>query len=274
MTCDEFEARLNAILDRRRDPRADHALAAHQAECLACREMAEAYEALLNGLSESRRLASARLPGQMPSPPRETRPWFRSPTTWWGAVAAAIALMAAAPYLREGHKSNRLAENGPLGASPAGATRIADATDKQDASATNHVASAMANTSDSSESAGSIRRLAEGSYLALARETSDSLSSALAVFPVSVRGEPRGAVGEPVDPAEPGDPAAGNRQAPSSLPSSREVVSSAAISKSKGGDSNWMERLAEGLEPLARPTAGAIDSFMRVFPREAGERHL
>lgn len=52
MRCHEFELRLNAVLDDRRDPAADALLAAHAAQCADCRQVLAAQRALFAGLAE------------------------------------------------------------------------------------------------------------------------------------------------------------------------------------------------------------------------------
>ncbi|MEX0711991.1 MAG: hypothetical protein WD278_06555, partial [Pirellulales bacterium] len=53
MQCDEFEPRLNEILDARRRPQSDPALAEHQAHCPDCRRLAASYQAMLAGVAQA-----------------------------------------------------------------------------------------------------------------------------------------------------------------------------------------------------------------------------
>lgn len=89
MRCDQFEIRLNDVLDRRDDPRRDAPLIAHAADCRECRNMAAAYEVLTDGvaeLSDSVELAPVELPrGRGPA--------------WIAVVAPLLATAAAALFL-------------------------------------------------------------------------------------------------------------------------------------------------------------------------------
>ena len=49
MQCDEFEDRLNAVLDERRRPEWDTELSLHCENCAGCRQLAAAYDRLLDG---------------------------------------------------------------------------------------------------------------------------------------------------------------------------------------------------------------------------------
>jgi hypothetical protein len=50
MRCDEFEVRLNEVLDQRREPGSDVGLAQHMRQCGECRSLANSYQAVLQGL--------------------------------------------------------------------------------------------------------------------------------------------------------------------------------------------------------------------------------
>jgi len=53
MRCDEFEIRLNEVLDQRRLPEADVGLADHARQCEKCRALAASFQAILEGLERS-----------------------------------------------------------------------------------------------------------------------------------------------------------------------------------------------------------------------------
>ena len=95
MRCDQFEDRLNNILDRREDPSGDGELTAHAAVCGACRKLAKSYAALTSGaalLRERAELVVDLTPGNVAGPS------FRR-TTWLAPLlvtAAAVAFV----YLR------------------------------------------------------------------------------------------------------------------------------------------------------------------------------
>ncbi len=62
MQCDEFEARLNTVLDERERPEWDADLCLHRETCRACRQLAAAYEILLDGFYE---LSTPEVPSDM-----------------------------------------------------------------------------------------------------------------------------------------------------------------------------------------------------------------
>lgn len=101
MRCEEFESRLNEILDRRRHPRSDAELWLHANSCSECGELLAGYQTLLSGL---RRRAAAAAPADMPTRvqlqlahPRRRGAWRdRAPLA---LVAAALVLAAALPGL-------------------------------------------------------------------------------------------------------------------------------------------------------------------------------
>lgn len=88
MRCDQFENRLNDVLDRRDDPRRDAPLIAHAATCRECRNLAAAYEVLTDGASELRNSMSI-TPVKLPN--ERSTPWL--------ALAPLLATAAAAMFL-------------------------------------------------------------------------------------------------------------------------------------------------------------------------------
>jgi hypothetical protein len=94
MRCEEFEERLNAVLDERRRPEWDPELRSHSERCPACRHVAALYDVLLDGFYA---LAAPEAPADMSLRVlAESRP---SPARWRRVVAAGGALAAAAAVL-------------------------------------------------------------------------------------------------------------------------------------------------------------------------------
>lgn len=89
MRCDQFEDRLNDVLDRRDDPRRDASLTAHAAECRQCRNLASAYAMLTDGAAE---LSRASLPSKL-------EPLHDRRLVWSVAVAPLLATAAAALFM-------------------------------------------------------------------------------------------------------------------------------------------------------------------------------
>jgi hypothetical protein len=97
--CEEFETRLNDLIDERVEPSADATLAAHAAECAACATLLREYAALLNGVTMLPRPAvpaglSLRVVADWRAVPR--REAFRPRVRVLLAMAAAL-LVAAIP---------------------------------------------------------------------------------------------------------------------------------------------------------------------------------
>ena len=102
MRCDEFEIRLNELLDRRERPELDAPLCAHARECDACGETLFAHELLFEGLVGQSRpqppadlservLASWRMDSRAVAPDRKGLPSFKRWTSAIGAVSVAAA---------------------------------------------------------------------------------------------------------------------------------------------------------------------------------------
>jgi len=108
MRCDDFEARLNDLIDRGLSWESDDALATHAAACGECREVREAYRMLLEGtaalerplLSESmgpRVLAAWKQEPELTRVPVAESAWQLSryvPTASWLAALAAGVMLA------------------------------------------------------------------------------------------------------------------------------------------------------------------------------------
>jgi hypothetical protein len=105
MRCDDFEARLNDLIDRGLSWEADDELTVHAAACSECREVRDAYRMLLEGtaalerplLSESmgpRVLLALKQTPELQLPPAIAATWTRYVPTasWLAALAAGIVL--------------------------------------------------------------------------------------------------------------------------------------------------------------------------------------
>lgn len=98
MRCDEFEARLNDLLDRRRDLGGDAALTNHADGCPQCRRLWQSYENLFSELAWLERPAPADdLPERVvvalrDSPRTQNRYWLSAVWAAAAAVAVAVAL--------------------------------------------------------------------------------------------------------------------------------------------------------------------------------------
>jgi hypothetical protein len=86
MRCEQFETRLNDVLDLRGDPRRDRPLAAHAAVCGDCRRLLGSYEAMLGGLAEIESFAEASS--------LDSTPAFSFGSRSVLAAAAAVVLLA------------------------------------------------------------------------------------------------------------------------------------------------------------------------------------
>ncbi len=102
MQCEEFEHRLNAILDERRRPEWDAEIRLHCEACADCRQIAHAYDDLMDGFYA---LAGPEAPSDMAlrvMADMHPRPelWGRSTVAATGAlVTAAVVLIAVGPLL-------------------------------------------------------------------------------------------------------------------------------------------------------------------------------
>jgi hypothetical protein len=104
MQCEEFEDRLNAVLDERRRPAWDDELRLHCETCTACRQTAAAYDAMLDGFYA---LAAPDAPDDMAlrvvAEMRADRPQARRWAAAVGALAtAAVVLVVVGPLVRRG----------------------------------------------------------------------------------------------------------------------------------------------------------------------------
>lgn len=105
MQCEEFEDRLNAVLDERRRPEWDAELRLHCETCRECREVAASYGALLDGFYT---LCAGELPADLADRVLTDRAvlanrawdhWYPQPATARRVAIAAAALATAAGLL-------------------------------------------------------------------------------------------------------------------------------------------------------------------------------
>ena len=249
MRCGEFEARLQEVLDRRGDPRADEVLSAHAAECAACRALEHALSRALVRLASLRppacrdNLATRILAevyateeGAAPSSVAVVELPIRSDVgaprdrsaMWWAAVAAAVVL-AAYPLWRW--------------ASPAGDSQV---TAKNDAppqaiqtvigpQVVDRVVPPEPSRDQPLPTFSELAEESKDSYRKLAVETKRSLDDTLAL---------------------------------ASLWSDHSPVSVVAADS----QSNWLSEVADGVAPLAETTLGAVNALRGVMPVEGDSK--
>lgn len=226
MQCAEFESRLNDLLDQRRWLDADRHLADHVRRCNECRNLAAAYEAVVVGLEQSR------VP--QPDPALTVRIMtdfaadFR-PLPVRGRASRVLINPSRLGMIAALAATVLLAVALRWALAPAAANRAqgdrATAANEQRRGAGEQQGEAPVNVPDS-------ERIAKGAdiYRGLAAETSQSFSVAMQLFP-GVGGDPKeGAERTANDPA-----------------------------------SDWMHGLSDGLKPVTRPTAGAVNSFLQLL---------
>jgi len=92
MRCEQFEHRLNEVLDQRRDPVQDRALCWHAQTCLSCRELLDTHQRILSAFRLQKAGVGSRLTPQ--SSPSDRRFGNRSV-----ALAALLATACAVPLL-------------------------------------------------------------------------------------------------------------------------------------------------------------------------------
>jgi hypothetical protein len=103
MQCEEFEDRLNAVLDERRRPEWDVELRLHAETCPECRELATAYDAMLDGFyalvtPEPPADLATRVWADIPGRPSVAR---RASTAATALAMAAGLLIVAVPMMRD-----------------------------------------------------------------------------------------------------------------------------------------------------------------------------
>lgn len=97
MRCNEFETRLNHLLDRRRDPRHDRIVANHADDCGDCRRLMDAYLGICEGLSGLASPVPADDLGErvLCELARQPAPSSRRWLAPWAAIAAALLVFVA-----------------------------------------------------------------------------------------------------------------------------------------------------------------------------------
>jgi hypothetical protein len=258
MRCAEFEPCLNEVLDQRLWLDANPALAEHVQTCSECRKLAAAYEAVVVGLGETR----------LPQPSADLTSRVLADVTAGGAspsrtdVAGGSFGLTGLRQMPAASVERRRAGRAPSRswmavAAMAAAVLIAvvmrfGAVDpaKPPEQRQNVLAagqkpqdSALAETSDPADLSPAAHRVAANEspsdrldpYRGLAAETSDSFAMALQLFP---------GVGA----------------------STKESSDATAAQPGAG----WVHGVADGLKPVTRPTAGAVNSFLELLA--TGER--
>ncbi|HUY90742.1 MAG TPA: hypothetical protein VMV10_18555 [Pirellulales bacterium] len=257
MQCAEFESRLNDLLDERLRLDADFLLSEHARCCRECRNLAAAYEAVVVGLEQSRPpepgvdLAARVLTDMavasgscLPRPAALTEGHSKRvlpgrQRLFDGRIlhrrVSMLAALAAAMLLAV---ALRWAV-GPIAMEPAGRNHDGLAPQKQPGEplVVQHAMAPDTVARLSGRQPPILEEQATGSdsFRGLAAETSQSFAVAMQLFP-GVGAAPQDA-GE----ASANDPA-----------------------------SDWVHGLSDGLKPVTRPTAGALNSFLQLLA--AGEK--
>lgn len=102
MQCDEFEQRLQLVLDQRREPREDDLLTAHARQCAECERVLRVQSRLFAALPLVRipNLSSDFAPGVLQQFNYERRRAFRIRLAAWSLAAAAVLVLCFLPWLR------------------------------------------------------------------------------------------------------------------------------------------------------------------------------
>lgn len=227
MRCENFEARLNDVLDERRSLSSAPELDEHLRQCSACRELARAYEGMLTGLSyEQLPPAPVWLTDRIVNNAAEKTPDVKTPVGRPNvlrfpdrllAFALAASVLIAAGVLWKSHSRERQLTN-----------KMAPRTDVT-------IAHAAPNQASKKQPR------------------------------VEVPGTPRAAPA--ID-----DVAANGTE--NKAPNNREA--GAAMGLLPGTDwsprtdwapagAEWAQEVADGLEPVTRPTVGAISGFLNLW---------
>jgi hypothetical protein len=101
MRCSQLEQRLNDVLDRRENPLADDAIAAHVADCGRCRRVTAAYVALADGAAElagqTRIAAAGRTSLQTAATPRHRTVLRTAAGAAWAVAAGLLVYLSLGP---------------------------------------------------------------------------------------------------------------------------------------------------------------------------------
>lgn len=263
MQCAEFESRLNDLLDERLRLDADFLLAEHARGCRECRNLAAAYEAVVSGLEQSRpgepradltarvladvAIASGDLssspsaPGDddsRPSLPQRRRRfdgrYLHRRVSTFAALAAAVLLAVVLRWAVAPLAQRPIAND-----APAHHARLAgeQPTAKPLAKHRTQVP-AFSGAASVRSPYGDEYTTGDNSLRGLAAEASQSFAVAMQLFPG-------------VDALSP-------------------EAGQAAASDTAAG---WVHGLSDGLKPVTRPTAGAMNSFWQLLASgEEGSR--
>jgi hypothetical protein len=215
MRCDEFEARLNQVLDDRRPLSSADDLQAHLRQCGGCRETARSYEALLAALGyEVLPAAPAWLADRVLDDlavnlrPPDRQELSRFPGVAVFSMAAAVLLAVGLALLND---SKRVGDNGP----------------------------AVGNTS--------VARAQRASHDRRQMERATAKTSALATSTVDA---PQGRNAADTNAAETNAAAHTGAFPPADwAPAGAE----------------WVQDVADGLQPVTQPTMGAISGFLNLW---------
>lgn len=242
MQCAEFESRLNDLLDQRRWLDADPHLAEHVRGCSECRHLAAAYEAVVVGFEQSQipdcrpnltdrvladYAAASKSEKLTPAGHWAQRAAATANRSWTFAALAAAVLLAVA--LRWAAGPALISPGRPL---PAQGDRAAADEMRTDGSLVVREVAPL-EVGDAPEEFDPQLEQGERSgdaYGGLAAEASQSFAVALQLFP-----------GVGSDPNESRERAANDPAA------------------------DWIHDFSDGLKPVTRPTAGAVNSFLQLL---------
>lgn len=125
MNCQEFQMRLDQVLDARRPLAADPELADHARSCCDCGELLQAAEALLAGLRARAQSRAPRNLGRRVVAETASRSETRSRAAWAFSLAAAVlVLLALHPWLQFKPRAGTAVDAQPLSAAPAPETQV------------------------------------------------------------------------------------------------------------------------------------------------------
>jgi hypothetical protein len=228
MQCEEFEDRLNAVLDERRRPEWDAELRLHCDSCAECRQVAASYDVLLDGFYA---LAAPEAPADMALcvlaelGPRPT------PARRWTAAAAALAMAACvlvvvAPLVRGPSSAQKPAAMQTSEAVAAAPHRGSAATTGHGAQATLEQFPLMPEWLVDAEATGS------DPYAGLAKETGQGLATVILYVP--------------------------------GVGGSKGIID---VEADGGADEPaWAVQMSEGLKPITESVTETVNLLLRIVP--------